>query len=70
MSFRERQKSPCSMEGFFYPQSLAVIGVSPKKSNLARNVIKNCMEFGFKGKNLRDRHEIRAGLWRSNLGIY
>lgn len=50
MSFDERQKSPCSLEGFFYPRSLAVIGVSPKKSNLARNVIKNCMELGFKGK--------------------
>ncbi len=38
------------MDQFFYPQSLAVIGVSTKKSNLARNVIKNCIDFGFRGK--------------------
>lgn len=38
------------MDQFFYPRSLAVIGVSPQKSNLARNVIKNCIEFGFRGK--------------------
>ena len=38
------------MDQFFYPRSLAVIGVSPKKSNLARNVIRNCIEFGFRGE--------------------
>ena len=28
---------------------MAVIGVSEKESNLARNIVKNCLEFGFKG---------------------
>ena len=37
------------MKHFFYPRSVAVIGVSEKESNLARNIVKNCLEFGFKG---------------------
>lgn len=45
-----RRRKSLFMEQFFDPQSLAVIGVSPKKSNLARNVIKNCIDFGFRGK--------------------
>ncbi len=50
MSFHKLEKTPYFLKSFFYPRSLAVIGVSPKKSNLARNVIKNCIEFGFKGE--------------------
>lgn len=50
MSFYKIKKSFSFMDRFFYPRSLAVVGVSPKKSNLARNVIKNCIEFGFRGK--------------------
>ncbi len=38
------------MNTIFYPQSVAVIGVSPKPDNLARNILANLVEFGYKGK--------------------
>ncbi|CAO0822027.1 acetate---CoA ligase (ADP-forming) [Desulfarculales bacterium] len=37
------------MRGFFHPQSVAVIGVSPRPGNLARNIVANLEEFGFPG---------------------
>lgn len=37
------------MKQFFYPGSVAIIGVSERKNNLARNIINNCLEFGFRG---------------------
>ena len=33
----------------FYPNSVAVIGVSDKPDNLGRNIIANLVEFGFGG---------------------
>jgi acetyltransferase len=52
MAFSNEGKRHFFMEQFFYPQSLAVIGASQKEGNLARNIIKNCMEFGYKGNLL------------------
>lgn len=37
------------MKGFFYPKSVAVIGISNKADNLAKNILSNLLEFGFKG---------------------
>ncbi|MDP3182483.1 MAG: acetate--CoA ligase family protein [Desulfobaccales bacterium] len=38
------------MEKFFYPQSVAVVGVSENPANLARGIISNLREFGYQGK--------------------
>src|SRR4030043_1483092 len=38
-----------TMREFFYPTSVAVIGVSEKPDNLGRNIIGNLVEFGFGG---------------------
>jgi len=35
---------------FFYPGNIAVIGVSPAKSNLGKNIVLNCLYFGFQGE--------------------
>jgi acyl-CoA synthetase (NDP forming) len=37
------------MREFFYPKSVAVIGVSDKPDNLGRNIIANLVDFGFGG---------------------
>ncbi|MFN2146036.1 MAG: CoA-binding protein, partial [Anaerolineales bacterium] len=37
------------MREIFYPQSVAVIGVSPKPDNLGRNIVGNLVEYGFAG---------------------
>ncbi len=37
------------MREFFYPKSVAVIGVSEKPDNLGRNIIGNLVEFSFSG---------------------
>lgn len=38
------------MEKFFYPQSVAVIGVSERPENLARNILINLINWEYKGK--------------------
>jgi acetate---CoA ligase (ADP-forming) len=38
------------MEKFFYPQSVAVAGVSEDPANLARGIVYNLLEFGYQGK--------------------
>lgn len=38
------------MEKFFYPKSVAVVGVSENPINLARGIIANLLEFGYQGK--------------------
>lgn len=38
------------MEKIFYPESLVVLGVSPRTENLGKNIIANLLEFGFRGK--------------------
>ena len=35
---------------FFYPGNIAVIGVSPDKKNLAKNIVYNCLYFGYPGE--------------------
>lgn len=35
---------------FFYPESIVVIGVSPEEFNLGRNIVSNCLRFGFTGE--------------------
>ncbi len=37
------------MRDFFYPKSVAVIGVSPRENNLARQIVRNLVEFDFQG---------------------
>jgi acyl-CoA synthetase (NDP forming) len=37
------------MRDFFYPSSVAVIGVSAKPTNLGRNIVANLIEYGFTG---------------------
>ncbi len=38
------------MEKLFYPKSVAVIGVSERPDNLARNIVENLFEFKFNGE--------------------
>jgi len=38
------------MNKFFYPKSVAVVGVSAKPDNLARGILNNLLEFGYQGK--------------------
>ena len=38
------------MHDFFYPESIAVFGVSDRPSNLAKEMVANLVRFGFKGK--------------------
>lgn len=35
---------------FFYPKSVAVIGVSPDRSNLGKNIVLNCLKFEYPGE--------------------
>jgi len=35
---------------FFYPRSIAVIGVSPDKNNLGQNIVRNCLSFCYEGE--------------------
>jgi acyl-CoA synthetase (NDP forming) len=35
---------------FFYPKNVAVIGVSAVKSNLGKNIVLNCLSFGYPGE--------------------
>ncbi|MFH1033375.1 MAG: acetate--CoA ligase family protein [Pseudomonadota bacterium] len=37
------------MRGFFHPQSVAVIGVSPRPGNMGRSIVANLEEYGFPG---------------------
>ncbi len=37
------------MRQFFYPSNIAVFGVADNDRNLAKNIISNCLEMGFKG---------------------
>ena len=37
------------MKEFFYPSSIAVFGVADSPVNLAKNIVSNCREMGFKG---------------------
>ena len=38
------------MREFFYPDSVAIMGVSPSEDNLAKNAAHNMLEMGFKGQ--------------------
>lgn len=38
------------MKNFFYPASVAVIGVSNSMDNLGKNIVSNLIEFGFNGQ--------------------
>jgi len=38
------------MRKFFYPSKVAVFGVADNPKNLAKNIIWNCREMGFKGE--------------------
>ncbi|MBN2125303.1 MAG: acetate--CoA ligase family protein [Deltaproteobacteria bacterium] len=38
--------------GFFYPESIAVFGVSPEENNLGKNIVMNCLTLGYHGEIL------------------
>ncbi|MEW5946689.1 MAG: acetate--CoA ligase family protein [bacterium] len=38
------------LQGFFYPDSVAIFGVSPKYDNFGRNIVKNLIDFEYRGK--------------------
>lgn len=38
------------MKRFFYPRNIVVFGVADSPRNLAKNIISNCLEMGFKGR--------------------
>ncbi len=38
------------MKKFFYPDSIVIIGLSPKESNIPRLTLENLLRWGFKGK--------------------
>jgi len=40
------------MKHFFYPSAIAVFGVGSGSSNLAKNIIHNCLEMGYAGNIL------------------
>jgi acetyltransferase len=54
--FKENEEEQRVMEDyaqfstFFYPRSIAVIGVSPVKNNLGKNIVLNCLYFGYPGE--------------------
>jgi acetyltransferase len=35
---------------FFYPKSIAVVGVSADRNNLGQNIVRNCFSFGYDGE--------------------
>jgi acyl-CoA synthetase (NDP forming) len=41
------------MRKIFYPESLVVLGVSPRAENLGKNIIANLLEFGYRGRSTR-----------------
>ncbi|MFB3925749.1 MAG: acetate--CoA ligase family protein [Syntrophales bacterium] len=45
------------MQKLFYPESVAVFGVSGSSTNLARNIVQNLDRFGFKGQVFPFGHE-------------
>jgi acyl-CoA synthetase (NDP forming) len=38
------------MDKIFYPNSIAVIGVSERPTNMGRNIVANLLDFGYKGE--------------------
>jgi len=40
------------MSHFFYPESVVVVGVSPERANLGKNIVQNCLNFGYSGEIL------------------
>jgi len=45
-------KSPASLSHFFYPKNIVVVGVSPDPANLGKNIVQNCLTFGYPGEVL------------------
>jgi acetyltransferase len=40
------------LQGIFYPNSVAVVGVSPDPANLGKNIVQNLLAFGYQGEIL------------------
>jgi len=40
------------LQGIFYPNSVAVVGVSPDPANLGKNIVQNLLAFGYEGEIL------------------
>jgi acyl-CoA synthetase (NDP forming) len=43
-------EDPSQFAPFFYPRSIAVIGVSPDHANLGKNIVLNCLTLGYQGE--------------------
>jgi len=46
------REDPSFFSTFFYPRSIVVIGVSPEKMNLGKNIVQNCLTLGYQGEIL------------------
>lgn len=44
------KEDPLQFREFFYPKSIAVVGVSPDPANLGRNIVMNCLSCGYEGE--------------------
>ncbi|MEJ2024309.1 MAG: CoA-binding protein, partial [Deltaproteobacteria bacterium] len=40
------------LEKCFYPRNVAIVGVSPEKTNLGKNIVSNLLAFGYEGEIL------------------
>jgi len=45
-------KKHSELSKFFYPESIAIVGVSPEPSNLGKTIVQNCLTFGYQGEIL------------------
>jgi len=48
-----------TLDKFFYPNSIAVIGASSKKGSLSWELVNNIITYGFKGKLFPVKSKIR-----------
>lgn len=48
----ESMSNHSQFSSFFYPKSIVVIGVSSERTNLGKNIVLNCLTFGYQGEIL------------------
>jgi acetyltransferase len=46
------REDPSLFSAFFYPESIVVVGVSPDRMNLGKNIVQNCLTLGYQGEIL------------------
>ena len=48
---KEKESKEASVyDAFFYPENIAVIGVSPRETNFGKNIVFNLLTFGYRGE--------------------